>query len=222
VARPFRACHPTAFRLPPLNLNLPSLLRDRLAGPLPDAVAMLPYLARPLPSVEPRADARGAAVLVLLYPHEGRWCVPLTLRPSHMVDHAGQVSLPGGAIEPGETSADAAIREFHEELGAADMEVDLLGRLSTRCVMVSNYRVEPWVGVAPRRGRLVPNPIEVEQLLEVPLTHLTDPANLGSHPRQRDGVEYTAPHFQFQSYRIWGATCAILGELVALLGSDEP
>jgi 8-oxo-dGTP pyrophosphatase MutT (NUDIX family) len=188
---------------------------------MPDAEAMLPYLARTLPPIEPRADARDAAVLVLLYPHEGQWHVPLTLRPSHMVDHAGQVSLPGGAIEPGETSAEAAIREFHEELGAADMEVDLLGRLSTRYVMVSNYRVEPWVGMASRRGRLVPDPIEVEQLLEVPLAHLMDPANFGSHQRHRDGVEYTAPHFQFQSHQIWGATCAILGELVTLLGREE-
>jgi len=170
---------------------------------------------------EPPDVARAAAVLLLLYPLGDQWHVPLTLRPSHMVDHAGQISLPGGAVEPGETSAEAAIREFHEELAAADLEIELLGRLSTRYVAVSNYRVEPWVGAAARRGQMVPNPVEVEELLEVPLTHLMDPVHLGRHQRQRDGRTFNAPHFQWQSHQIWGATCMILGEFVTLLGDCQ-
>jgi hypothetical protein len=63
----------------------------------------------------------------------------------------------------------------------------------------------------------VPNPAEVAEVLEVPLSHLLDPAHFGSHVRQHEGQTYSAPHFLFQSYRIWGATCMILGELVTVL-----
>jgi len=163
------------------------------------------------------ADARRAAVLVLLYPHQDQWHIPLTLRPAHLPDHGGQVSLPGGAIEQAEESSDAAIREFHEELGAAGLPIDLLGRLSAVYVHASRFRIEPWVAATNQRPQWQPNPVEVEQLLEVPLRHLLDPASLGSHRREYGGRPYTAPHFLWQSCRIWGATCLILGELVTLV-----
>jgi 8-oxo-dGTP pyrophosphatase MutT (NUDIX family) len=156
-------------------------------------------------------------VLLLSYPHQGQWYLPLTLRPSHLAAHAGQVSLPGGAEEPGESTAEAALREFHEELGDDGTPIDLLGALSPYFVRSSNYLVAPWVAVAERRPRLIPNPAEVEELLEVPLAHLLDPAQFGSHLREHEGQTYTAPHFLFQSHRIWGATCMILGELVTIL-----
>ena len=151
----------------------------------------------------PPEGARAAAVLALLYPHHGQWHLPLTLRPSHMADHAGQISLPGGAIEPGETSPQAALREFHEELGGDDCPIWLLGRLSPLYVHHSNFQITPWVGFSRQRPEMRPNPAEVEQLLEIPLAHLLDPANLGSHQRWRDGRPYTAPHFTWQTHRIW-------------------
>lgn len=166
------------------------------------------------------ADARNAAVLVLLYPHEESWHIPFTLRPTSLPDHGGQISLPGGAIEPGETSREAAIREFHEELGADGLPIEILGRLSPLYVSASNFRVEPWVGVTRQHPRLVANPAEVEEVIEVPLPHLLDPANLGSHRRRSNGKSYRAPHFGWKSHRIWGATCLILGELVTLLSEQ--
>jgi len=166
----------------------------------------------------PPPDARPAAVLVLLYPREGRWHVPLTLRPEHLPAHAGQVSLPGGAIGPGETSREAALREFHEELGGADEPIRLLGPLSPIYVPASNYRIEPWVGAAERRPAMTPNPEEVAELLEIPLGHLLDPASLGRHVREYEGVRYEAPHFLWPPHRIWGATCRILGEFVTIVG----
>ena len=134
-----------------------------------------------------------------------------------MADHASQVSLPGGAVEPGETAAQAAIREFHEELGADGLAIDFLGTLSPLYVQASNYLVTPCVAAARSRPRLVPNPAEVEEVLEVPLGHLLDPAHFGSQVRQYEGRTYFAPHFLFQSHRIWVRTCMILGELVTLL-----
>ena len=169
----------------------------------------------------PPPDARSAAVLVLLYPHHNRWHLPLTLRPTHLPAHGGQVSLPGGAVEPGETSRQAAIREFHEELGGNGREIAVLGQLSPVYVHVSNFLVTPWVAATDERPEMIPNPAEVEELLEVPLAHLLEEANFGSHQRQHDGQPYTAPHFVREPHRIWGATCMILGELVTVLGEGD-
>jgi 8-oxo-dGTP pyrophosphatase MutT (NUDIX family) len=202
--------------------RLPELLAARLSEPLPGP-AIGPRFELEFPSHRkghydpPPCDARAAAVLILLYPHEDRWHIPLTLRPAHLPDHAGQISLPGGAIEAGESSVAAAIREFHEELGAVGLEIQRLGRLSSIYVQVSNFRVDPWVGVAQRRPDWVPNPVEVERLLEIPLEHLRDPANLGCHDRHHGDSCYRAPHFLWRTDRIWGATCTILGELVTVL-----
>jgi 8-oxo-dGTP pyrophosphatase MutT (NUDIX family) len=165
-----------------MNARLPQLLTQRLAGELPG-----PRLAarfEPRPPLwryyqTPPPDARAAAVLVLLYRHRGRWHLPLTLRPACLPDHAGQISLPGGAVEPGETTSQAALREFHEELGDDGGEIKLLGELSVVYVQASNFVVTPWVGMTNSRPELIPNPSEVEQLLEVPLAHLLDPANFG-------------------------------------------
>ena len=207
-----------------MNAELPQRLAGRLAGELPGPRVAARFEPRPplwRYYQSAPADARGAAVLVLLYPHHRQWHLPLTLRPEHLADHAGQVSLPGGAVEPGETSRQAAIREFHEELGEGGRNIELLGQLSAAYVQASNFLVTPWVGATDGRPELIPNPAEVEQLLEVPLTHLLDPANFGSHRRQHQGQSYTAPHFTWQSHRIWGATCAILGELVTVLEGED-
>ena len=207
-----------------MNDGLCQWLEERLAtGSLPAGAVESRYGPRPHDGrhyAEPPPDARTAAVLVLLYPHEETWWIPLTLRPTSLPDHGGQVCLPGGAVEPGETGREAAVREFHEELGADGLSIELLGRLSPLYVRASNFHVKPWVGVARREPRLVANPAEVEEIIEVPLSHLLDPANLGSHQRRRNDEPYTAPHFVWESHRIWGATCLILGELVMVLSEQ--
>lgn len=207
-----------------MNQRWIKALAARLARPLPGP--MVGSRFEPKPRLWRHYDqapptARQAAVLILLYPHQDRWHVPLTLRPSHLPDHAGQVSLPGGAVEPGETGAQAAIREFHEELGALGQTIELLGRLSPIYVHSSNFRIEPWVGVTDHRPDLAANPTEVERVFEIPLDHLLDPANFGSHERHDRGYTYSAPHFSWQTYRIWGATCMILGEFVTILAECD-
>jgi len=203
-----------------MNADLPQLLAARLARPLPGP--MVGSRFEPRPTLGRRYDqipphARRAAVLLLLYPHQGDWHLPLTLRPPGLSSHAGQIALPGGRIDPGESSRLAALRELHEELGAMDQPIELLGRLSPLYVSASNFQVEPWIGVAPRRPRLEPNAAEVEALLEVSLEHLMNPSNLGDHQRLYQGDSYRAPHFAWKSHLIWGATCMILGEFITLL-----
>ncbi|MBN2216375.1 MAG: CoA pyrophosphatase [Pirellulales bacterium] len=201
--------------------KLPDKLRCLLEGPLPGpevASRFEPGSRVVKHYAAPPDGAREAAVLVLLYPSLGQWHVPLTVRGEHLDHHAGQVSLPGGAVEPGETSAGAAIREFHEELGAEGLNVELLGRLTPLYVATSNFRVEPWVGAAAQRGDMRPNQQEVDRLLEVPLNHLLDPSHFGRHQREKEGRRFEVPHFAWEDYLIWGATCMILGEFITLLG----
>jgi 8-oxo-dGTP pyrophosphatase MutT (NUDIX family) len=200
--------------------ELPQWLAARLAQPLPGPMVGSRFEPHPRPWRHYDAappDARAAAVLLLLYPHEGQWHLPLTLRPAHLAAHGGQVSLPGGAVEADETTAAAAIREFHEELGDDGTPIEPLGTLSPLYVQASNYLVTPWVAAAPRRPQFVANPTEVEEVLEVPVSWLLDPARFGSHTREHEGQVYSAPHFLFQSHRIWGATCMILGEFVTVM-----
>ncbi len=207
------------FGLKAMDAKLPQRLAARLAEALPGPMIGSRFESHPQPwrTYEPPPDSRAAAVLMLLYPDEGQWCLPLTLRPGNLPAHAGQISLPGGAVEPGETPAAAALREFHEELGDDGQPIELLGSLSPLYVQASNFLVTPCVAVARLRPTFAPNPAEVEEVLEVPLAHLLDPARFGSQERHYHGQSFIAPHFIFQSHCIWGATCMILGELVTIL-----
>ncbi len=200
--------------------DLPEQLSTRLKAPLPGPMEGTRFapIGRPGPSAaEIPPQAKPAAVLALLYPIDDRWHIPFTLRPQHLPDHAGQVCFPGGALEPGEAPERAAVREFHEEVGADDVTPEIVGSLSPIYVHVSNFRVDPFVAVCDRQPELVSNPAEVDEVLEIPLDHLLDPANLARHERSEKGCSYEAPHFSWQSYQIWGATCLILGELVTVV-----
>jgi len=201
-----------------VNPELPAQLAAQLGRPLPGWRAQVPYQPElsfgrhrgPAP-----ASVRRAAVLVLLYPRDGQWHVPLMLRPAHMVAHASQVSLPGGVIEPGETSRQAALREFSEELGPPADTFDVLGRLSPLYLFASDFQIDPWVAATDAAPSWRPSQREVERLLEIPLSHLADPRNTSHIERRQRGLSFRAPCFLWESERIWGATSMILAELVA-------
>jgi 8-oxo-dGTP pyrophosphatase MutT (NUDIX family) len=203
-----------------VNELLPQRLEARLQLPLPNWAAQVRYqpeLSFGRHRGPAEHSARQAAVLVALYPRDGQWHLPLIVRPQHMLDHAGQVSLPGGVIEPGESGREAALREYGEELGAPPENVQLLGRLSDLYLFASNFCIEPWVGVVRDTPRWVPNQHEVEQVLDVPLTHLLDRANSSTFERRVGPIAFQAPCFCFDSQCIWGATCLVLAELAAAL-----
>jgi len=200
--------------------GLPAWIAERLTHPLPPEAArarFAPALSYGRHFGPPAADAREAAVMVLLYLRDGKWHVPFTVRPETMAAHAGQISFPGGVVEAGETTRDAALRELDEELSVDPRSVEVLGSLSPVYVFASNFLVTPWVAAAHAPLIFQPSTREVAEVIEVPLAHLLDPANFGNHTIRRGELEFTAPHFAWRDHRIWGATCLILGELIAML-----
>jgi 8-oxo-dGTP pyrophosphatase MutT (NUDIX family) len=201
-----------------VNRQLPQQLAARLEQPLPGwsaQAAFQPELSFGRHRGPAPAGVRPAAVLALLYPHEDAWHIPLILRPVHMPDHAGQVSFPGGAIEPGESSRDAAVREYVEETGADADGLQILGQLSPLYLFASNFQITPWVAATDRVPAWSPNVGEVDHLLEIPLSHLADPHTSDHLERRQRGLAFRAPCYVWQNQRIWGATSMILAELVA-------
>ena len=199
--------------------HLAEHLAVRLKRGLPGAAAqrdMEPELAFGRHSHSPPADARQAAVVIALFQRDGAWHVPLVLRPQTMKDHAGQIGLPGGAVEPGEESRAAALRELREELGIQPETVRVLGPLSPIWVFASNFAVTPWLAAATN---CTPQPqaAEVAELLEVPLLHLLDPASRSTCRQRRGPLEFSAPCFLWGPHMIWGATAIIVAELVAVV-----
>jgi 8-oxo-dGTP pyrophosphatase MutT (NUDIX family) len=196
-------------------------LRVRLAETLPGVQAQLRFA--PVP-IRPgwRAghfppDSRTAAALLLLYPRKNDVAIPLTVRASGLARHAGQVSLPGGATDPGETLAETALREASEEIGLDPATVRVLGELTPIHVVVSGFTLHPIVGVTDRPPEFVAAPGEVDEILEVSLDHLRDASRIGRGTRVREGVAVEYPYFDLLGHQVWGATAMVLGEFICLL-----
>ena len=200
-------------------------LVDALARPLPGPEAQLRMAPRPRHGWRPGAwpeDARHGGGLLLLYPRRARPHVVLTLRDSRLPQHAGQVSLPGGAAKRGESWRESALREAQEEVGLDPAAVRVLGELSPIHVPVSGFVIHPCLAVAHEEPEFVADPREVARILEVPLVDLRDPALRGRESRERGDRSAEIPYFSFDGERVWGATAMILAELLALLGEGGP
>ena len=201
--------------------SIEMFLRERLKHPLPGAEAQQRFAPRPRrrhwqPDLVPER-ARKAASLILLYPGPRGATLPLTVRHADLPHHAGQVSLPGGRVDPDEAADQAALRETQEEIGVAPNLVRMLGRLSTLWVPVSNHVIFPFVGVSDQRPAFQLAPREVESLVELSLADLHDPTQRGWDNGTRDNRRVRVPFFNVSGHRVWGATAMILGEFVELL-----
>ena len=205
-------------------MQLPAIearLRERLAGTLPGVDAQIRFAPSPTSrgwrTGEFPVDARVAAALLCLYPTGSGVAIPLTVRASTLARHAGQISLPGGATDPGETLAQAALREASEEIGLDPSSVRVLGELTPIHVLVSGFTLHPVVGVTDVRPTFRPAPGEVEAIVEVPLEDLKDASRIKTGTRQREGMEVHYSYLELGGHQVWGATAMILGEFIQLL-----
>lgn len=161
----------------------------------------------------PATGLADAAVLVGLVPHAAGTTVLLTRRTDALRNHAGQVSFPGGRVEPDDADAiAAALRETGEEIGVPVHQISPIGLLDP-LMTITGFRVLPVVAMIDRDYVAVPDPGEVAEVFEVPLAFLVDPANLGHHHVEFGGRRRRVLEFRYPAQRIWGVTASILWNL---------
>ena len=193
-----------ALRVGPSNASRrnsmsPELSYGRHAGPAPHT-------------------SRHAAVVLLLFRRKGKWHLPLTERPDTLTRHAGQISLPGGAIDAGESSAEAALRELDEELGF-NAPVEVLGHLPDCYVFASDFLVTPWVAATTGDFEPIwqPHDREVKDVVELPIDLLLDSQAIGRLIVERGPLVFRAPCHHAGTARVWGATSIILNDFAGVL-----
>ncbi|MCS6879156.1 MAG: CoA pyrophosphatase [Geminicoccaceae bacterium] len=179
---------------------------------------------RPLPEKgdrllagEASGPATPAAVLVGLVGHRDGPRILLTRRTEHLRDHAGQISFPGGRIEP--TDPDpvaAALREAEEEIGLRRERVEILGALASYRTR-TGFLIHPVVGWIDPPIHLRPDPFEVAEVFELPLAFALDRRNHRRDWYERDGRRREFWVLSFEGRYIWGATAGILVNLAHLL-----
>jgi 8-oxo-dGTP pyrophosphatase MutT (NUDIX family) len=160
-----------------------------------------------------------AAVLVGMVDRPDGLTVLLTLRNAHLSDHAGQISLPGGRIEPSDPDpVHAALREAEEEVGLPPSHVEVIGRLDTY-ITGTGFEITPVVGLVRAPFALRLDEFEVAEAFEVPLSFIIDPANHERHSRELRGRTRSFFVLPYNDRYIWGATAAMLVNLAEVLGS---
>jgi 8-oxo-dGTP pyrophosphatase MutT (NUDIX family) len=158
-----------------------------------------------------------AAVLIPLLLKSDGLSVLLTQRTDHLHDHAGQISFPGGRIDPGDASPnDTALRESEEEIGLDRQGVEIIGHLP-QYLTVSGYSVTPVVGLVKPQAEYVLDAFEVADVFEVPLHFLMDPANHQVRVWESDQGSRRFYSMPYENRFIWGATAGMLRNLYHLL-----
>lgn len=160
---------------------------------------------------------REAAALVALFEKAGQPAVLLTRRRADLRRHAGQISFPGGRVDAGDRDTlAAALREAREEVGLEPSQVEVLGRLSETLVVMTGFRLTPWVARVPYPYPFTAHPGEVEEILEVPLAELVRPGVHRTETREAFGMLHEVHFFSLGKDTVWGATARILSELLGV------
>jgi 8-oxo-dGTP pyrophosphatase MutT (NUDIX family) len=166
-----------------------------------------------------KLNPKSSAVLVLLYPDEGRVRTVLMLRNTYDGHHSGQVSFPGGKKEKEDLDLrQTALREFEEETGVLKDEIEVVGRLSNLFIPPSGFLVEPHIGITHNKPVFAPDPVEVERLLTPSLDILFSESVIEERTvlASSQNIRIKAPCYVLDEYVIWGATAMMVSELKEL------
>jgi len=197
--------------------NFSNKLTNALSKDLPGLEAqmrMTPIGRQNKISEIPR-DVKKSAVLLLIYFHEDEFSIVFIKRAIDGGRHSGQIAFPGGGFENYDTDLKAtAIRETEEEIGVS--KVKLLGTLSSIYIPVSNYFVQPVVGILNYKPKFTKSIDEVSEVYSVKLKRVTN-AKIISNTFEINNQTITAPFYIFNGFEVWGATAMILSEFIEVL-----
>lgn len=205
-----------------MGLELKDFLRERLTQLLPGNKAHLQMMAEPIGQrVRLKYDRppMSGAVMIVLYPDEGKFYFPLMQRPPYQGIHGGQVSLPGGKREDSDSDLiETAIRETYEEMGVKISDHNVLGSLTDLNVTASNFIVKPVVSILDYKPDFIADPREVEHIFHAEIQHLLHPKTLReTELKVAQEIRLKAPFFDIEDKVVWGATAMILSEFVEIL-----
>lgn len=193
-------------------------LQQRLRRPLPGWRSQWELASMPGRPREAPPGHRKSGVLSLLYPHQDELHLVFMQRAEDGRVHSGQISFPGGRMEPEDPTLEhTALREAEEELGISPPRVQVLGQLTHLYIPPSNFWVKPVVGFAAERPNFRPDPREVQRVIEVPVAQLLAQPPQDVPVRVYAGLELQAKAFLFDEHIIWGATAMMLNELLTIL-----
>jgi 8-oxo-dGTP pyrophosphatase MutT (NUDIX family) len=202
--------------------DIGAFLKERLQKPLPGDVAHKYMMAQPIGQrfkMQYEKPPKNGAVMIALYPDEGKIYFPLMQRPPYQGIHGGQVSLPGGKQEESDHDLiETAIRETFEEIGVKISDNEVIGSLSDLNVTASNFIVKPIISILKKKPDFIRDPREVEQIFHAEVQHLIHPQTLQeTELTVAQEVRLKAPFFNIEDKVVWGATAMILSEFVEIL-----
>lgn len=198
-------------------------LKQKLREPLPgmDAQYEMAPVTReryPIDSLKPDTY-RKSAVMILIYNLNNNYYIPLTKRHTYDGKHSGQISLPGGKLdERDENLKHTALRELDEEIGISE-HVEVIGNLTPIYIPVSNFYVEPYIGIYSHSViSFSTNEREVNELIHLDLEVLKNDKIIQTEGIVHgDGYKLKTPYFEVEGNIIWGATAMILNEFKKLI-----
>lgn len=202
--------------LPELAACLQVELRNQLPGqPAQNRMLVRPQFTQSVPF--DRENARPSAVMICLFPRKNDIHMFLTKRTEDVEHHKGQISLPGGAWEAGETISQTALRETEEEIGVPPVNISVQGEMTSLFVPITGFVIHPFVGTCEREPVTDPDPDEVHELFSVSLSALLDDKSLQHEEWTLRNRQVEVPYFQFGRHKVWGATSMILSEFREVL-----
>jgi 8-oxo-dGTP pyrophosphatase MutT (NUDIX family) len=202
-------------------MNFKEQIIKALAGDLPGEVShkkMLPPNRELTCAEEEKKRVKNSSVLFLLFEENNELFVCLIKRPHHMKYHPGQVAMPGGRIEKGETAKETALRETWEEIGVEANSIEILGRLSALYVNVSRFLIHPFVGWLATKPIFKLNKYEVEKIVLFPLLKYKNA--FCEKELETVSGKLRTPCISYENESIWGATAMILSEFYDILNVD--
>ena len=192
-------------------------LTKKMNGKLPGRISHEIMMVKPrYKSIEKKASTP-AAVLILLFPIKDKWHFFLTKRTNNVEHHKGQISLPGGMLEKGESHKEAAIRETFEELGVQSEDINIIGPLTPLYIPISNFKIFPFVGWINSTPDLKIQSKEVSKVFSPSILSLMDPQTKKIKDSILLGQKVKIPFFNLKNEVVWGATSMIISEFKNIL-----